>query len=256
MSSHDESQDAPRGASGPEPSPAPEDAPPAPEPSPTAPSDPKGSAPPQAPPEERPSAPPAGPGAAPLLRAFLRRALHVLVRPSGFWRALRETDDVRSGEIVAIHVGLLALAAALAGFVGDLVSGAAVGTATLQLLTQFVTRFVAVLALGVFCTALLVSEGARASGRDGLALAAYGATPLFVAGILGVIPIPYVAHVADIAAMPWAFHLLAAGIRPLMRVPDDRAPTAAAHVCGGLLVIWTLVPTLLPVLLRTLGEGG
>jgi len=79
-------------------------------------------------------------------------------------------------------------------------------------------------------------------------------TPLFAIGVLAVIPLPYVSAIADLVMMPYTFYVLAAGVVPALGVAENRAPTRVGLICGALLLLWSTMPTLIPLLVESLAK--
>ena len=105
--------------------------------------------------------------------------------------------------------------------------------------------------------ALTVASTRKAAPDFGHAFrfAAYGVTPFLVFGMLSVIPLPYVATIADAIALPWAFYVLSVGVVPMLGIPEDRAPAAVGLLTGALLIGGGVMPALLRMALQSLGKA-
>lgn len=68
------------------------------------------------------------------------------------------------------------------------------------------------------------------------ALAAYGATPLFVAGLFGFHPLLWLDLTVGIVAVSWAVYLLYSGLPVVMNIPAERGFLYASAVIGVCLV--------------------
>lgn len=184
------------------------------------------------------------PTGTPWQRLF-RRLVMVLLRPSRFWAEL-QTEELTIKEMLFPHVALLLVVRGVAGLVGDLMGGVGVGSAVLGLLSSMLGWFGLIWLLAIAASTLAGVGGGRLSPLHGLRLSAYGLTPLFVAGVLAAVPLRQVAPVAELVAMPWAFYVMAHGVVPCLGVKDKRAITLIAQLNGLTLVLWSVLPTVLP----------
>ena len=93
--------------------------------------------------------------------------------------------------------------------------------------------------------------GSIASFTRGYAIAAYGATPLFVAGCFGFYPLLWLDMSLGILAVSWAVYLLYSGLPIVMNVPKDRGflyASAVIAVClvflmammGATVILWDM----------------
>ncbi len=184
-------------------------------------------------------------------RRFSSRLAHLLLVPGKFWESLRE-EHVSVREMMLPHLILLIGVRAVAGFIGSLLGGGGFGAALGALISSFVSWFALVWVFAIVAASLASAKGGRLSANDSLRLAAYGLAPLFLVGVFAVIPFPHVAPIAELIAMPYAFYVLSAGVVPMLGVPVERAPVMVGQLCGALLILWSIMPTLLPELVRVI----
>ena len=182
---------------------------------------------------------------------FARRLGGLLVRPAHFWEALQK-EEVPTGELMAPHLVLLIGIRAVAGAIGTLLAGGGVVAAIISLLGSFVSWFALVWVFALVVGSFVATSGGHADPKAALRFAVYGVSPLFVVGVLAAIPVTYVTPIAELLAMPYAFWTLAVGVMPELKVPQDRAPALVGRLCGALLILWSVMPTLLPKVLAAL----
>jgi len=188
--------------------------------------------------QPQPPAPPCGPWG-----SFFRRLGRVLVQPSSFWSSMHGEGPTIAQVMWPHAVTLVGLRAA-AGFIGSVLGGARIGAS----LGQFATSFVAWMAMiWVFATiagSIASARGAKAALHDALRFSAFGLTPLFLVGVLAVVPVPYVSPAAELLLMPWTFYVVALGVVPVLGVPESRAPATVGILCGVTVILWSVMPTL------------
>ncbi|MFT7625181.1 MAG: hypothetical protein ACI9WU_004372 [Myxococcota bacterium] len=182
---------------------------------------------------------------------FAARLLDVLLRPQRFWRDVRR-EEIAIRELLFPHLVILIGVLAGAGFIGQLLGDAGFGSAVGQLVTSFVSWFAMVGVFAIVAGSIASAKGARLSMSDSMRYAAYGLTPLFVVGVFSAIPLPHVAPIAGLIAMPWAFYVLSAGVVPCLGISTERSAPIAGLMCGATLILWTIMPTLLPELVAAI----
>ena len=186
--------------------------------------------------------------------AFIGRVLRILVRPSHEWDKVSKQDQ-KIASVLWPHVLVLILARAGAELIGHLLQDWSIGAALVDFAFSVLSWFVLVWIFAFASLSIASTRGsARLAATDAVRFAAYGLTPLFVVGILSVIPVPYVSQVADVVTMPYAFYVLSVGVVPMLRVPEKSAAAVAGLTNGLLLLLWALLPNLLALGLRALNK--
>jgi hypothetical protein len=171
----------------------------------------------------------------------------VLLRPTKAWERLSK-EQLTLGEVLWPHVVVLILARGIAELIGNLLSGKSLGLSFGELAVAVVSWFVLVWVVAIASGSVASTRGgARLAANDAFSFGAYGLTPLFVVGVLSVIPLPYVSQAAGVLAMPYAFYVLS--------VKESESAAIAGLVCGTLLLAWALLPTLLALVLRAIGSA-
>lgn len=165
------------------------------------------------------------------------RAAAMLADPAAAWtRVDAETDD--AFYLLLSYVAPFALIPALAGFIGDCVIGVVVpGAGTVRMpiaggllaaMFGYVVMFALVLLVGLLIDALAPLFGATRSFAGALKLAAYSFTPVWLAGIFLLLPGLRFLEFSGF----YGGYILAKGLPPLMRSPEQKSFSYAAVVVG------------------------
>ena len=117
-----------------------------------------------------------------------------------------------------------------------------------MMFTSFFSWFALVWVFALAAGSIATTSGAKMSAGSAIRFSIYGLTPLFAVGILAAIPLPHVAPIAELLAMPYAFYVLAVGVVPELGLSSEKAPGVVGKLCGALLILWSVMPTLLPEL--------
>lgn len=175
--------------------------------------------------------------------SLIERAKRVCVEPDSAWTAIAgERADAPS--LLAGYVLPLAGAAAFAQWVGVSVVGQSLptfGTYRLPLTTGFalaITSFlfaaVGVVVMSFVIDALAPTFGAERSREQSLKVAAYSATPVWVAGVLQVVP---ALGIAVLLGSLYGLYLLYLGLPRLMKCPPEKTVAYLATVVACAIVI-------------------
>ncbi len=127
--------------------------------------------------------------------ATLARIRHLLLDPRGEWPLIAaEPADARA---LAAYVAMLAAIPALCGFIGALMTGMEVSAGTIRAplpliatkaVISFLLSFVIVLLTALAVEALAPLFGARRHFAGGLKLAVYSFTPVWLVGVVLLVP--------------------------------------------------------------------
>lgn len=181
------------------------------------------------------------------LGRFLARLFRVMFRPTSFWVGLRQHGPPPLGAILWPHLATLILLRSTADFVGHVLrmgEGEDLSSAITNALGALVGWLLLPLGLAFVASVVGGMGGGTASFRRSLALSAYGLSPLFIAGSLAVIPVPWVAQAAEMLAMPYTFYVLAVGVGPLLAVEQRRLAGAVGLVNGAVVLLWSALALL------------
>lgn len=184
-------------------------------------------------------------------RGFFGNLFEVLFSPAAFWERTRAGGpaDYRP---IWIHLLVLVGLRSVAGFGGALLRGVGFGAAFGQLFSGLIAAFAMVWLFTAIVASLTAASAGKTTVRDTFRYAAYGLTPLYAIGVLAVVPLPYVAPIADLVLMPYTFYVLGVGVVPALGVSEKAAPGRVALICGSLLVLWSIMPTLIPLVVEAL----
>ena len=173
----------------------------------------------------------------------VERAKSVCVSPDSTWAAIA-SERTEAAPLIIGYVLPLAGAAAVAQVIGLSLVGqnlGLLGTYRLPLTTglgmgvaSLVFAAVGVVVLSIIIDALAPTFGAERSREQALKLAVYSATPVWVAGVLQVIP---VLGVVVLLGSLYALYLLYLGLPRLMKCPADKTPGYLGSVIVSAIVI-------------------
>ena len=175
----------------------------------------------------------------------------LLFRPTEAWKQINKTK-APLGSILWPHVVGLLLARGCAEFLGNLLQSQGLAVAFGQMASSALSWFVLIWIFAVAAASIAGSRGGELVVQDSFRFSAYALTPLFVIGILAVIPVPYLSRIADLLVMPYAFYVMAVGVVPMLRIPLEKAPGAIGLLTGTLVLLWAMIPTLLGEVLKFL----
>lgn len=188
---------------------------------------------------------------------FLARLFRVMLRPTNFWVGLRQSGPPPLSAILWPHLVFLILLRSGADFVGGVLDPTVdLGGAITKALGALIGWVLLPVGLAFVGSILGGVGGGTASFRRSLAFAGYGLTPLFIAGSLAIIPVPWVAQAAEMLAMPYTFYVLAVGVHPVLGVDQRRLAGAVGLVNGAVLLLWSALSLLSYWLLHAAFTAG
>jgi len=167
----------------------------------------------------------------------VNRAKNMIVTPKTEWDVVA-AEPTPPAQVVTGYVLPLAAAYALASFIGlaifaGLLGGfAGVGAALIGAIYHLVMAIVSVFVLGFIIDALAPTFSGTKSFDQAIKVAAYSYTPVWVFGLLTIIPI--LGWLAVLVGVIYALYLLYLGLPRLMRAPQDKAVPyiVVVIVCG------------------------
>lgn len=193
----------------------------------------------------------------------LMHSIGILTRPDKEWEAIR-SDTESTAKLYLGHVLLLALVPALSAYYGTTEVGWQIGDGQIVKLTESSAAQLCILFYGAMLTGIFVigkfidffslTYGANESEHNGVLLAAYTATPLFLVGIIAVYPVLWLNVISGVVAICWSVYLLYEGLPILMKIPEDRGFMFASSVLTvGLVMLVGLLA--LSVVIWSVGIG-
>jgi hypothetical protein len=183
------------------------------------------------------------------------RAKKILLTPKTEWDVIA-ADATPTQQLIVGYVLPLAAVAAVATFIGLVFVGVSVpiiGTmrygmvAGLVSLVMSIAMAVAmVFVVGLIADALAPSFGAQKSVPQAVKVAAYSFTPVWVLGVLNIIP--WLGMLGILGAI-YAIYLMFLGLPKLMKAPEDKAAGYTAVVVLAAIVLWIVVAAISSVVM-------
>ncbi|MGI9295433.1 MAG: Yip1 family protein [Pseudomonadales bacterium] len=184
----------------------------------------------------------------------------LLFSPKRQWQAIAEQETFSLAKAV-LYAMLLAVIPAVAWYYGVTDIGWSVGDGDTVRMTSesalaiivlfYLTMILSVIGIGFMIHWMATTYGAESSTAKGIAITGFAATPLFVAGAVGFLPVFWLALSIAIAAVCYAVYLLYLGIPAVMHIPEERGflfASAVLAVCmvvlmmimGGTVILWDM----------------
>lgn len=159
------------------------------------------------------------------------------------------------------YTALLACIPAIAWFYGTTNVGWVIGDGEVIKLTEksakvliglfYLTMVASICAIGFMIHWMSKTYGTDSSTAKGIAVAGISATPLFLAGTIGFVPVYGFDLLIGVAALSYAVYLLYLGMPIVMRIPEERGflfSSAVIAFCmvilmvimGGSVILWDL----------------
>ena len=177
------------------------------------------------------------------MKALLLRVKNILVRPRHEWRVINDEPTTYTG-VIFRYIGILAAippAAAVAGgiiFDSRLPNSTPASTITYLVIANMLWYCMYVLnvvIVGAIVAAIVTTPVSRWNGLQGLKIAAYSFTPLFIAGFFAAFPkMGWIVNVSII----YSIYLLYLGIKGLAVMERKRAIgyTVASFLSAAIIV--------------------
>lgn len=183
----------------------------------------------------------------------------MIIRPHYQWRQLSRRLPGMGGAMFYLLV--MAALPALAWYYGVTQVGWQIGYGKLVRMTPdsarmimvlfYITQVLAVLGIGFMVHWMSRTYGAESTLATGVAVIGLAATPLFLAGLVGVYPVLWLDLLIGMAAVAYAIYLLYLGIPIVMNVSEERGFLFASAVIaagmvgvlmimGGTVMLWDM----------------
>ncbi len=178
---------------------------------------------------------------------MIQHAFGLLVRPTTQWRTVAALPE-SSLRTLLLYPCLLAILPAVAWFYGTTMVGWTVGehgepirltreSARVICILFYLTMLACVAIIGYFIHWMAATYGAESTLVRGIVVAGLVATPLFIAGLVGVYPILWLDMLIGVIAVSWAVYLMYLGIPIVMGIPEERGFLFSSAVLAISLVI-------------------
>jgi hypothetical protein len=176
--------------------------------------------------------------------SVVERIKRILIEPNQEWDRI-DAEPMTVGGIFKTWVFPLAAIPAVAGFIGMLLLGSytilgityrpPIGMLIANLVTTYVFTTSGVFLYGLIIDALAPTFNGTQNRVQAQKVAAFSATPAFVAGILNIIP--PLAILTLLAAL-YSVYLIYLGLPKLMKTPEDKTVPYIATVIGiGIVIV-------------------
>ena len=184
----------------------------------------------------------------------------VIFHPKVQWQSIAERQSFPLVGSV-FYTALLACVPAVAWYYGTTAIGWKVGDGEVIKLTEnsaaviiglfYLTMVASICAVGYMIHWMSKTYGTDSSTAKGIAVAGISATPLFLAGVIGFVPVYGLDLLIGVAAVSYAVYLLYLGIPMVMGIPAERGflfSSAVIAFCmvilmvimGGSVILWDL----------------
>jgi hypothetical protein len=182
---------------------------------------------------------------------ILEHTMGLFTHPDEEWSTIRRSHET-APKLYVQHTLLLALIPAIAAYFGTTRVGWTIGSDTPVMLTAgsalnlcilfYCAMLAGVFILGKFIDFMAVTYGVEKSENRGLELAAYAATPLFIAGAVAVYPDIWLNMFVGMIGVAYSVYLLYEGLPILMNIPKERGFMFASSVLTvGLVMLVSLI---------------
>ncbi len=177
---------------------------------------------------------------------MIQHSFGLLVRPSVAWRRIADLPSNRMATLV-LYPCVMALLPAIAFYYGTTQVGWAVGDGQVIRLTPesarqicilfYLTMIACIAVIGYSIHWMSDTYGANSTIVKGVVIAGLTATPLFIAGIVGLYPILWLDMLVGVAAVSWSVYLMYTGIPIVMDIPAERGFLFSSAVLAIAMVI-------------------
>ncbi|MFN8007856.1 MAG: Yip1 family protein [Terriglobia bacterium] len=184
------------------------------------------------------------------------RIVNILMKPNEEWPVIAdEATDVAT--LYKEYIAVMAAIPAICGFLGVVILGInlpVVGAYRVSIssaLTGMVVQYVLSLA-GIYLAAIIIDQLApnfQSSGGliQALKVVAYGATPSWVAGVLGLIP---ALGILGAIASLYGIYLVYLGLPPVMKTPPEKVLPFMAVSAVVVVVIFVVIQSVAGMMLE------
>jgi hypothetical protein len=200
------------------------------------------------------SPPPGGMPGAPA--SLVDRVKNIITSPSTEWARI----DAEPATVAGLFTGYAMILAAIgpvATVIGLTLVGLPIGYALAHAVISYIVSLATVFIVSLLIDALAPSFGGTKNQVQATKVAVYSATPVWLLGILAVIPqLLALMVVLGLVALAYGIYLLYLGLPRLMRVAADKAVGYVVVVAVVWLVVsWVLAAVVAGIIISSLGFG-
>lgn len=163
---------------------------------------------------------------------FIQHMWGVLYDPKHEWKDIRK-EHYSTMHCFLSQISILAAIPALSLFIGTTQVGwsvaggdfvkLATGSALMAAIAFYVAMWVAVGFIAYTIHWMEKTYGGNVSMDECMVLTTFTATPLFLAGIVGLYPVLWLNVMVGLVALGFTIYLLYTGVPEIMQIPEDRA---------------------------------
>ena len=200
------------------------------------------------------SPPPGGMPGAPA--SLVDRVKNILISPSTEWSRI----DAEPATVASLFTGYAMILAAIgpvASLIGLSLIGFPIGYAIANAVVSYVVALAVVFVVSLIIDALAPSFGGTKNQVQATKIAVYSATPVWLVGILAVIPQLFLLMgLLALVALAYGVYLMFLGLPRLMRVAADKAVVyVVVVVVAWIVVYWIFMMVLMGIIISSLGFG-
>ena len=200
------------------------------------------------------SPPPGGMPGAPA--SLVDRVKNILISPSTEWSRI----DAESATVASLFTGYAMILAAIgpvASLIGLSLIGFPIGYAIANAVVSYVVALAVVFVVSLIIDALAPSFGGTKNQVQATKIAVYSATPVWLVGVLAVIPQLFLLMgLLALVALAYGVYLMFLGLPRLMRVAADKAVVyVVVVVVAWIVVYWIFMMVLMGIIISSLGFG-
>ena len=174
----------------------------------------------------------------------------LMFRPKTQWQIIADKGEFSLFTAV-MYTAVMACLPAVAWYYGTTSIGWTVGdgdvirltkdSAAVMIILFYLTMVLSVCAIGYMVHWMSHTYGTDSSTAKGIEVAGLSATPLFIAGAVGFIPVFWLALIIAVAAVCYAVYLLYVGIPIIMSIPEERGFLFSSAVIAFCLVLLIVI---------------
>ena len=185
---------------------------------------------------------------------LIERAKNLILTPAAEWdRIAAETPNTVA--LITGYIAPLSAIAAIAGAIGLMIvtgflgfGGAGIFGALVGIVVQVVCAIIGVFLMSLLINVLAPTFGSTPDQNRAFQLAAYYPTPVWVAGIAGIIP--FLGGLIVLVGALYSIYELYVGLPKMMKTPEDKRVAYVASIIViclliGAVIYWIVIGTLL-----------
>jgi len=179
------------------------------------------------------------------MKAVLNNAIALVKDPAGYMTQNKD-QTVSLNSLMVNYVAILALVPLVGRVIGDLLfysrAGDVVGYAVAGAIVSYVLDLVSVFVIGIVIWKLAPSFKTTADQAKATLLAAFVYTPIFLIGILNIVPV--LGYLAVLGLL-YGLYILYRGLPILLNTPEDRTVIYVVAVLVASIIILAIISVII-----------